>query len=199
LIFVVIDAETPRKTRPDARQRIANYTEPALLLQFLTSRYSFERVLGFLPDYGRVRRSLESNAIASRRRGFRAPDGAAVRGVFERHFQRGWSDLRADWERQMAGSVAPAAAGHQLVLRQKTYATIRNFEMWLLAQRSRAEPRRIASVRRAFTAVNVAIRGGRLDDAEARLQEAVGLVNDLKRPMLVTHASFRVTWASKPG
>jgi len=194
-----VTGDYPASRELDARQRTASYVEPALLLQFLTARYGFERVLGFLPDYGRARRSLESNLIGSRRRGFRAPDAAAVRSAFDRHFGRGWTEIRSDWERQMDGSTAPETARRQLVLRQRTYAAIRNYEMWLLAQRGRVETQRSAAVRRAFTAANEAIRGGRLDEAEARLKEAQGLVNDLKRPMLITRASFGLTGASNPG
>ena len=54
-------------------------------------------------------------------------------------------------------------------------------------------------MRRAFTLVNAAIRGGRLDEAEARLRETEGLVTDLKRPMLIARASFGLTWASNQG
>jgi hypothetical protein len=119
--------------------------------------------------------------------------------VFERHFGRGWNDLCADWEQQMTSAGSTEAGRHRLVLRQKTYAAIRNFEMWLLAQRSRVESQRVVAVRRAFTAANAAIRNERLGEAETRLREAQGLVNDLKRPMLITRASFRVTWASNLG
>jgi len=153
-----VTGDYPASAELDARQRVANYTEPALLLQFLTDRFGFERVLDFLPDYGRARRTLESNAIAARRRGFRQPDAAAVRGVFERHFGRDWAELRVDWERQMLATKGTESARRQLVVRQETYAAIRNFEMWLLAQRSRVEPERAAAVRRAFTAVNAALR-----------------------------------------
>jgi hypothetical protein len=194
-----ITGDYPASRELDARQRIASYTEPALLLRFLTERFGFDRVLEFLPDYARARRTLESNQIASRRRGFRPPDAAAVQGAFDRHFGRSWTVLRAEWERQMAGSSAPEPERHRLLLRQKTYAAIRNFEMWLLAQRSRVEATRVAAVRKAFTSVNAAIRDGRLDEADSRLRETQGLVDGLKRPMLIARASIGLTWASNPG
>lgn len=189
----------PASAELDARQRTASYTEPALLLQFLTDRFGFERVLAFLPDYGRARRTLESNEVGARRRGFRLPDAAAVRSVFERHFGRSWAELRGDWERRMVALRGTDAARRRLVLGQETYGAIRNFEMWLLAQRGRVQPALIAAVRRAFTAVNVALRGQRLDDAAARLRAAAGLVNELKRPPLVASGSFGLASASNPG
>src|SRR5438093_1606984 len=96
-----ITGDYPTSAELDARQRIANYTEPALLLQSLSDRFGFARVLAFLPDYGRARRTLASNVTGARRRGFRRPDAAAVRRVFEQPFGRSWTDLCRDWERQM--------------------------------------------------------------------------------------------------
>jgi hypothetical protein len=194
-----VTGDYPASTELDARQRVANYTEPALLLQFLTERFGFERVLDFLPDYGRARRSLESNEAGARRRGFRPPDVAAVRTAFDRHFGRSWAALQGDWERQMGVTKGTDLARRQLVIRQETYAAIRNFEMWVLAQRGRVGPERISPVRRAFTAVNAAVRAQHLDEAEARLRLAEGLVNDLKRPALVARASFRLAPASNLG
>jgi hypothetical protein len=194
-----ITGEYPVSRELDARQRVATYTEPALLLQYLTARFGVERVLSFLPDYSRARHTLDSNTMGVGRRGFRLPDAAAVWDVFDRHFGRSWSGIRMDWERQMAGGTASEQERHRLVLRQKAYAAIRNFEMWLLAQRSRIERQRIAAVRKAFTDVNAAIRGGRLREAEGRLREAEGLVNELKRPMLIARASIRFTRASNRG
>jgi hypothetical protein len=178
---------------------VANYTEPALLLQFLTERFGFERVLDFLPDYGRARRSLQSNAIGAQRRGFRLPDAVTIRNAFERHFGQSWAALQGDWERQMGVSKGTDSARRQLVVRQETYAAIRNFEMWLLAQRGRVEPRRLAAVHSAFAAVNAAVRAQHLDEAEAKLRLAEGLVSDLKRPSLIARASFRLASASNLG
>lgn len=185
-----ITGDYPASAELDARQRAAIYTEPALLLQYLSGRYGFERVLRFLPDYSRARRTIHSNESAARRRGFRRPDPAVVQRSFERHFGRPWSELRSDWEAKMREAKAPAADQRRLVLRQKTYAAIRNFEMWLLAQRGSASPDRATAIRQAFTRVNVALRAGRLDDAEAGLRVAQGMVNDLKRPMLITRATM---------
>ncbi len=194
-----ITGEYPSAAELDARQRTANYTEPALLLQFLAGRFGFDRVLAFLPDYGRARQSLESNAAGARHRGFQRPDPAAVRDVFDHHFGRSWADLLADWERQMIAAKGTDSARRRLVIRQETYAAIRNYEMWLLAQRGRVELQRRAAVRQAFTEVNAAIRARRLDEAETRLRNVEGLVNELKRPMLVARASFRLAPASNPG
>jgi hypothetical protein len=194
-----ITGDYPAAAELDARQRTASYTEPALLIQFLTGRFGLDRVLTFLSDYGRARRSLESNAAAVRHRGFRRSDPAVVRGVFERHFGRSWADLRVDWERQMSGTKGTESARRRLVVRQETYAAIRNYEMWLLAQRGRVEPQRTAAVRRAFTEVNAAIRAQHLDEAESLLRVAQGLVNELKRPMLIARASFRLAPASNLG
>jgi hypothetical protein len=194
-----VTGDYPASAELDARQRVANYTEPALLLQFLTQRFGFERVLDFLPDYGRARHSLESNAMGARRRGYRQPDAGAVRTAFDRHFGQSWLVLQGDWERQMGVTKGTDLARRQLMVRQESYAAIRNFEMWVLAQRGRVAPERMAAVRRAFTAVNAAVRAQHLDEAEARLRLAQGLVNDLKRPALIARASFRPAPASNLG
>src|SRR5204863_9549099 len=110
--------------------------------------------LGFLPDYGRARRTIESNETAARRRGFRRPDARAVQSSFERHFGRAWSELRADWEQRMSAGGGSEPDRHRLVLGQRTYGAIRNFEMWVLQQRGRVNSGRSAEFRRAFTAVN---------------------------------------------
>jgi hypothetical protein len=174
----------------DARQRAAIYTEPALLLQYLSGRYGFERVLAFLPDYSRARRTINSNESASRRRGFRKPDAAAVGRTFEKHFGKSWSDLRADWETRLQADKGPAEDQRRLILRQKTYAAIRTFEMWLLAQRGGAQRERADAIRQAFTRVNASLRAKRLDDAESELRQAQGMVSELKRPMLITRATL---------
>lgn len=194
-----ITGDYPASAELDARQRIALYTEPALLLQFLEERYGLERVLTFLRDYGRARRSLQSNETTARQRGFRLPDPTAVRGAFQQAFGHSWSELRSGWERRMASATASAADRRRLVLEQKTYGAIRNFEMWVMAQGGRLELQRTAAIRREFTAVNTAIRERRLDDAEARLRVAQGMVDELKRPPLVALASFPVLLASKSG
>src|SRR5439155_18170570 len=130
-----VSGEYPASAELDARQRVANYTEPALLLQYLTNKYGFEEVLAFLPDYGRARRSLESNAVGARRRGFRRPDATAVEQSFEKHFGRSWPAVRSGWEATMAAGGGGEVERRRLVIGQKTYAAIRNFEMWLIAQR----------------------------------------------------------------
>jgi hypothetical protein len=196
-LFVTGDYAT--STELDARQRIASYTEPALLLLYLSQRFGFDRVLAFLPDYGRARHSLESNQIGRQRRGFRTPDPEAVRAVFSRYFGHDWPELRSEWERQMAASPGTEPARRRLVIRQRTYAAIRNFEMWLTVQRGRVSAERIASVRQAFTAANAAIRSGQWETAETRLREAEGLVNQLKRPVIVVRASFGGFRASDRG
>jgi hypothetical protein len=181
-----ITGDYPASAELDARQRAASYTEPALLLQFLSDRYGLERVLRFLPDYGRARRTIESNETAARRRGFRRPNAQAVRSSFERHFGRAWSDLRADWEQRMAAGGGAEPDRRRLVLGQKTYGAIRNFEMWLIQQRGRVDSALSAGVRRAFTAVNTAMHARQFDEAESRIRTAQGLVNDMKRPMMIT-------------
>jgi hypothetical protein len=191
-----LTGEYPASTELDARQRVAAYTEPALLLQFLVDRFGTERVLGFLPEYSRARRTIESNEAASRRRGYRRPDAAAVQRAFREHFGRDWTELRQDWEAKLSAKGGSEVDRRRLVIGQKTYAAIRNFEMWLLAQRGRVDERPRAAIRRAFTEVNSAIRARRLDDAEVRLRAAQGLVNELKRPMLVARASFLAPPAS---
>jgi hypothetical protein len=183
----------------DARQRVAAYLEPALLLRYLTDRYGFERVLEFLPDYGRARRTIASNETAARRRGFRRPDRAGVERAFETHFGSKWAAIRADWEAGMAASGVPKEEGRRLVIGQKTYAAIRNFEMWLLSQRGGAPREQTQAIRRAFSDVNRSLRGRRLDEAESRLSVAQGMVNELKRPMLITRASFWLLPASNLG
>jgi hypothetical protein len=181
-----VTGDYPASAELDARQRVANYTEPALLLQYLTNRYGFEEVLTFLPDYGRARQSLTSNAAGAQRRGFRRADPAAVERSFEKHFGRPWSALRSDWEAKMAAGGGSEAERRRLVISQKTYAAIRNFEMWLVAQRSGAPRAQTEAIRQAFTQVNGALRSKQLDEAERRLRVAQGMVNELKRPMLIT-------------
>jgi hypothetical protein len=194
-----VSGEYPASTELDARQRIASYTEPALLLQYLSGRFGFEKVLEFLPDYGRARRSMVSNSVGARRRGFRPPDPEAVTKSFEKHFGRSWPDLRADWEAKMAAGGGSEADRRRLVIGQKTYAAIRNFEMWLIGQRGSASRERTAAIREAFTNVNTALRAKQLGEAEERLRLAQGLVNNLKRPMLITRASFIAVPASNSG
>jgi hypothetical protein len=185
-----VSGDYPASAELDTRQRVAQYTEPALLLQYLSSRYGFERLLEFLPEYGRARRSIESNETGARRRGFRRPDAEVVRRSFAPHFGRSWDELRTDWERQMTAANGPPADSRRLVIGQKTYAAIRNFEMWVLAHRDEATRERSRAVREAFTTVNEALRRRQFDEAEARLKLAQGLVNALKRPMLITRASL---------
>jgi hypothetical protein len=185
-----VTGEYPASAELDARQRVASYTQPALLLQYLVERYGVERVLAFLPEYSRARRTIESNEAAARRRGFRRPDASAAQNAFREHFGRGWADLREEWEQRLAAKGGTDADRRRLVLGQKTYAAIRNFEMWVLAQRGGGDARRRAAIREAFTAANAALRARRLDEAEARLNDAIGLVSDLKRPMLIARASF---------
>jgi hypothetical protein len=181
-----VTGDYPASAELDARQRVANYTEPALLLQYLTNKYGFEEVLAFLPDYGRARRTLESNAAGARRRGFRRPDATAVEQSFEKHFGRPWSALRSGWEATMAEGSGSEVEQRRLVIAQKTYAAIRNFEMWLLAQRGTPSRAQTEAIRQAFTQVNGALRTKQIDEAERRLRLAQGMVNDLKRPMLIT-------------
>jgi hypothetical protein len=183
-----ITGDYPASAELDARQRTASYTEPALLLQYLSDRYGLDRVLRFLPDYSRARRTLDSNETGARRPGFRRPDARAVRNSFERHFGRSWDELRAGWEQRIDAGGGSEADRRRLVLGQKTYGAIRNFEMWLLQHRGRADSARAAEIRRAFTAVNGALRARQFDEAESRLRIAQGLVNDLKRPMMITRA-----------
>jgi hypothetical protein len=194
-----VTGDFPAAAELDARQRTATYTEPALLIQFLVARFGFGEVLAFLPDYGRARHTLESNDAAGRHRGFRPPDPAAVQSAFQHHFGRSWGDLRADWERQMLAANGSEDDRRRLIIRQETYAAIRNYEMWVIAQPGRMEPGRAAAVRRAFTEVNVAIRAQRLEQAGILLRKAQGLVNELKRPALVAHASLRPAPASNMG
>ncbi len=191
-----VTGDYPASTELDARQRVAQYTEPALLLQFLSHQYGFDKLLEFLPDYGRARHTVLSNESATRQRGYRKPDAAAVDASFTRHFGRSWAGVRGAWEAQMSAGGGSEFDRRRLVIGQKTYAAIRNFEMWQLGHRGEGTRERVAAVRTAFTGVNAALRGRRLDDAAARLRVAQGLVNDLKRPMLITRASSQPRLAS---
>jgi hypothetical protein len=86
----------------------------------------------------------------------------------------------------MAEGSGSEVEQRRLVIAQKTYAAIRNFEMWLLAQRGTPSRAQTEAIRQAFTQVNGALRTKQIDEAERRLRLAQGMVNDLKRPMLIT-------------
>jgi hypothetical protein len=197
-----ITGDYPASSELDARLRIARYTEPALLIQFLVGEFGFERFQRFLPAYDRARRTMASNE-EPRGRQARRPDPEAARASFVEAFGVSWDVLRQRWEKSMTVSPPTAALAARLVLSQQIYASIRNYEMWLI--RSRVHPPRATTeaVRQAFIEANRALDGARLADAEAQFGTAQRLIAALRHPMLSADANFlqraMLAWRLNPG
>ena len=176
--------------------RTAQYVESGLLVRFLVDRFGWEKVRAFAEEYGNARGRLESNAdrrtlrLRERpRTGQRdprlPPDAAAVRATFERHFGQSWGTLLSEWEQGMASDPAPPALAQRLVLSQSIYGAVRNYEMWLIAQRNGPGSETRAVVREAFTRANRLVAEGDFRGAAEALREARSLVEQLRRPRSV--------------
>lgn len=178
--------------------RTAQYVESGLLVRFLVERFGWAKFKRFAAEYSRARGRLESNEDRKSRpaprpaRGERnstdprkSPDPEAVRAIFERHFGESWTRLRADWEGEMAADRAPAGEARKLVLAQRIYGAIRNYEMWALAQKPPVPAPADRAVRQAFAEANHAVASGELDAGEAALARARSLVEQLRRPRVV--------------
>src|SRR5262249_61075123 len=119
----------PAPSERDAGLRIARYTEPALLIQFLVGEFGFARFMRFLPAYERARRTMASNEELRGPRA-RRPNAEAARASFVDGFDVSWDVLRERWEKSLEASPPSAAMASRLVLSQRIYASIRNYEMW---------------------------------------------------------------------
>lgn len=182
----------------DAVSRTALYVETGLLVQFLVERFTWPRTKAFAEEYGAVRGPLNSNEDRRAGRvppGFptgpgrpvprRPPDADAVRAVFEKHFGESWERLLSEWERTMAAEPPPRPEADRLVLAQRIYGAIRNYEMWLASQPIMPPTAWQDTVREAFTRANGALRAGDLPGAAAALDRARALVERLRRPRII--------------
>jgi hypothetical protein len=189
----------------DARSRTASYAESALLVQHLVERFGWPKVRDFAMAYTDVRGALNSNAArrelrlpAGPRDRNRArnpqpprdprqpPDARMVEATFEKLGGGSWSTLRSDWEKRMEADSVPAAQAERLVLGFQTYGAIRNYEMWLLEQRTPPGAHSRETVRQAFVKVNALLREEQLSAAREALAEARSYVQQLKEPRLIT-------------
>lgn len=192
-----ITGEFPSTPEVDAVIRTAQYAESGLLVRFLVDRYGWERTKRFAAEYGRLRGRLESNEDRSRRpprrRGANAdagesrtpPDPAAVRDAFNRHLGKTWAKLLEEWRAQMESDVAPRTEAGRFVLAQQLYGAVRNYEMWLLEQRSQPSAEMLEWIRRSFTEANRALARGDMDAARSEFRRALGGVQQLRRPVSV--------------
>jgi len=188
-----ITGEYPATNELDARVRVSQYVQPALLIQFLARRFGFPRVEQFLPIYTRTRYSLASNDGLSarpagppgaRRAAPRQPDPAKVRAAFTSHFGLSWEVLRDEWLAEMAAAVPPEGYAGRLVLSQEIYAAIRGYEGWLVSENRGAPDGRNRTIRETFTRANRALRVRDLGAAAEELQTARRLIDAVRRPVI---------------
>jgi hypothetical protein len=182
-----ITGEYPASSELDARLRIARYTEPALLLQFLTGKFGMPKVLDFLPKYARLRRTMESNEQYPNRPS-RRPDAKAVREAFQTAFGTSWEELRRAWEATLGAPPPSTTLAERLVLSQQIYASIRAYEMWRLKESVSPPLWQRRAVREAFTAANRALAQARIAEAQAQLNTARRLFSEMRHPMMSTDA-----------
>jgi hypothetical protein len=201
-----ISGEYPAANELDARVRVSQYVQPALLLQFLVRRFGFERVERFLPAYSRARHSLASNEAATPRPAGppgqrlerpRRPDAAKVRALFQEQFGAAWERLRDDWLAEMDAATLPEGAAERLVLAQEIYATIRGYEGWLTSNPQGADDPRLPAIRAAFTRANRALRERNPTQAAEELRSARLLIDRLRRPSLTAEAEGKSTHPSR--
>ena len=84
-----------------------------------------------------------------------------------------------------AGQPGPGQA-ERLVLAQRIYGAIRNYEMWLIEQRRAPSTEVQQVVRRTFTEANRILREGDLSGARAKYVLALAMIDRLKRPAIET-------------
>jgi hypothetical protein len=192
----------------DAVIRTAQYVEAGLLVHFLVERFGWEKFKAFAGDYGEARGRLIGNEERrrmrvnprGRREGERdprlPPEGDAVRAAFERHFGTAPGKLMSEWERTFEAETPPPGELDRLVLGQRIYGAVRNYEMWALTQRPVPGPEAQKRVREAFTEANRALARGDAPAAREALGRAQGLVDRLRRPQDVAYLG---TTARKAG
>jgi hypothetical protein len=186
-LFVTGDYPTPSEL--DARLRIARYTEPALLLQYLVGKFGLPKVLEFLPAYSRARGPLDSNELRTGR-SRRPPDADAVRATFQTAFGTSWEELRRGWEATLTAAAPSTTMAERLALSQQIYATIRGYEMWRLKETIPPPGWQRRAVREAFTAANRALGQSKIAEARAQLDTARRLISEMRHPMMSTDAKL---------
>ena len=189
-----ITGEFGHTAEVDANIRTAQYTESALLVHYLAGRFGWAKVREFAAEYGEARGALESNderagrvTPGPRRRGERQgpPDPEKVRAVFQKQFGVSWETLARDWAAAIQNDKAPDGMSERLVLGEKLYGAVRNWEMWALAHDGgpSVEVRKV--VRAVFVDANRALAQGKLDEADQLYRRARSLVERLKHPRSV--------------
>ncbi|HEU4754919.1 MAG TPA: hypothetical protein VFU47_17560 [Armatimonadota bacterium] len=192
--FVSGDFEQSREV--DATIRTAQYAESALLVQFLVERFGWEKTRRFAEEFSQARGRLESNAerrlrrperpsTAGGRDPRRAPDAAEVSAVFEHHFGVPADKMLTDWQQWIDAEPVPAPEGERLILAEKIYGAIRNYEMWTLAQKPGPSAEVRALIRAAFTDANRSLAAGDLSAARTAFARASRIVERLRRPVSV--------------
>jgi hypothetical protein len=197
-----ITGEFEASPEVDAVIRTAQYAESGLLVQFLVSRFGWDKFQAFAGDYSKARGRLNSNEDRKRIRLPQRsqprseaedprlpPNAPEVRAAFQRHFGRSWEDLRSEWEQEMAKDVPPPGQAERLAMAHQIYGTIRNYEMWVIEQRPGpgAEARKL--VKSAFTEANRALGAGDVRGASQALARARGLIEQLRRPKIIARES----------
>jgi hypothetical protein len=182
--------------------RTAQYAESGLLVAYLVERFGWEKFATFALEYGKARGPLESNAARAGRgrpgqeaRGERErPDVEQVSAVFHKHFGSAAAKVLADWLAWTEQSSEPPADAEKLLLAERIYGAVRNYELWLVRQRPGpgAEARRM--VREAFTKANRALAAGNLGAARAAFARARGYVDSLRRPASVALNRAATNW-----
>jgi hypothetical protein len=196
-----ITGDFPARPEVDEVIRTAQYVQSGLLVRFLVERFGWADTAKFAEEYGRhrgplisnedrkdlrpPRRRPEGNRPARERSDPRLPPHAeSVRAVFERRLGQSWERLRDDWLREMERDSPPPGEAERLVLAQRLYGAVRNYEMWLREQKPAPDERSRQRVREAFVAANRALAAGDVDRASRGLRYALGLVDQLRRPRI---------------
>jgi hypothetical protein len=182
-----ITGDYPASSELDARLRIARYTEPALLVQYLVGKFGMERFLKFLPEYARARPSLASSEEPQGPRA-RRTDASAARASFKTGFGLTWEEIRRGWEETFHARPPSAVVADRMALGQEIYATIRGYEMWISARRIMPDASVAQGIRQAFVAANRALASARLTEARGHFATAKRLIDTLRRPTLSASA-----------
>jgi len=198
-----VTGEYRESNEVDARSRTASYAESALLVEYLVERFGWPKVREFALAYGEVRGPLASNAARKGQGGIPAvprgryrsqppsvdprqpPNARMVEALFEK-LGASWPVLRTEWEKRMEADPVPTAPAERLVLGFETYGAIRNYEMWLLGQRTPPGPKTRATIRAAFVKVNDLVKQQQLPAARQALADVRSYVEQLKEPRLIT-------------
>jgi hypothetical protein len=188
-----VTGEFDQGAEVEAIMRTAQYAESGLLAAYLIDRFGWEKFKPFALEYGKARGPLESNAARrsearpgrERRGAGERPDVEQVSAVFHKHFAAAPDKVLADWLAWMEQSSEPPADAEKLLLAERIYGAVRNYELWLVRQRPgpAAEVRRM--VREAFIEANRSLGAGNLDAARAAFARARGYVDSLRRPTSV--------------